>query len=105
MPLLAVLLRALLMRSEAVMIALWSTDKAIRLAAVLVLAGLYIAAVTAFTVFISPLLSQLFSTGYGNVLGLAFPPVAGTVIVGYGALWVTLVGMRYYKTFTAIAVK
>lgn len=34
-----------------------------------------------------PLASALFSTSYGSILGLAFPPIAGTCIVGIFTVW------------------
>lgn len=105
MPVLALLLRALLLRGEAVAIALWSTDKAVRMAAVMVLVAAYIACVVFFTNFIKPLIASLFSTSYGHVIGLAFPPIAGTVLAGVIGLWGCIVVKRYYFKFTKIMVK
>jgi hypothetical protein len=73
-----------------------TTKYAIRLAAVLALAAAYVVAVAIFTAFIAPLFAQLFSSGIaGTVLGLAFPPIAGTVVAGLSALWVAMITYRY----------
>jgi hypothetical protein len=36
---------------------------------------------------VSPLVGQMFSTQYGQFLGLAFPPIAGTCMTGIAATW------------------
>ena len=81
-----------------------TTKYALRIAAVLVLAALYIAAVALFSAFVSPLIGALFNTGYGQFIGLAFPPIAGTVVAGLAGLWVALVGFTYYQRFARILV-
>lgn len=104
MPLFAVLFKAV-MGNVVAFLSLFVTAKyAMRMAAVLALAAIYITAVTLFSTFVSPLLSSLFTTGYGQFLGLAFPPIAGTVVAGLAALWVALVSSNYYQRFARVLV-
>lgn len=103
MPLFAALVQALFGSAVRVMLALAAARETVRLSGVLVLAALYLAAVVAYSAFIQPLLGSLFSTSYGQVLGLAFPPISGTVITGLSALWVTLLAKRYIVRFGAMA--
>jgi hypothetical protein len=37
---------------------------------------------------IVPLASSLFSTSYGSIIGLAFPPVAGTCMLAISGTWI-----------------
>lgn len=43
-----------------------------------------------------PLATQLFSTSYGSIIGLAFPPIAGTCILGITTVW-TACGLYSYQ--------
>lgn len=104
MPLLAALLKPLLLHLAAVWFALTKTQLGIRVAVAVGIAGTYVACVTGFTVFIAPLISALFSTSYGQVIGLAFPPVSGTVLAGIVGLWVSLVAKNYYLKTIKLAV-
>jgi len=45
------------------------------------------ALLAAFNLAVAPLVAQMFSTAYGQLLGLAFPPVAGTCLAVYGSMW------------------
>lgn len=103
MPLLAALIKGLFGSAISLMLALVAARESIRLSGVLILAGVYLVAVVAYSSFISPLIGSLFSTSYGQVLGLAFPPISGTIIVGLSALWVTLLAKRYVVRFGALA--
>lgn len=40
-----------------------------------------------FATVVSPLVGSLFSTAYGQFLGLAFPPMAGTCLAAISASW------------------
>lgn len=104
MPFLGQLLAGLLGNFYALVLALVGARYALALSAVVGLATLYVAAVAAFSAFISPLLGSLFSTQYGQFLGLAFPPVAGTVVAGLSGLWLGLMGYRYLHRFVALLV-
>lgn len=68
--------------------ALWFTQKAaIGLAAVATLATIVVALLVAMRAVVSPLLAQLFATEYGQFLGLAFPPIAGTCLAAIATTW------------------
>lgn len=56
---------------------------AVRVTGVAVLVALASGLITTFNGYIVPLLSMLFDTQYGQFIGLAFPPVAGTVMTIY----------------------
>lgn len=104
MPFLGALLQGLFGNIYALVLAIVGARYAVALSAVIGLATLYVAAVAAFTAFVNPLLAELFNTQYGQFMGLAFPPVAGTVVAGLSALWVGLVGYRYLYRFASLLV-
>jgi len=56
-------------------------------AALTALATITGAALVTFNALVSPLVAQMFSTSYGQLIGLAFPPVAGTCMATLGAAW------------------
>lgn len=104
MPIFAALFKVI-MGNLVAFVTMYLTSKyAMRIAAVLALAAIYISAVTLFSTTVSPLIGALFSTGYGQFIGLAFPPIAGTVVAGYVALWVALVGWSYWQRFARVLV-
>jgi uncharacterized protein (DUF697 family) len=87
MPILAGLLVSLF-SSLASLFALQLTKKtAFGLAAVTTLGTLYGALVVTMNAAVSPLLSALFSTSYGQFIGLAFPPMAGTCLGIIASVW------------------
>lgn len=50
--------------------------------------GLALAALMAtFNYLVAPLVGAMFSTQYGQFLGLAFPPMAGTCMASIGTAW------------------
>lgn len=104
MPILSLLIKALFMNAYSLVIALKSTETAIRFTAIAILAAAYISCVVGFTTFIQPLLSNLFNTQYGQVVGLAFPPISGTIITGIVTLWGCIVAKRYYRWVVTIGV-
>lgn len=104
MPALAALLSGLLGNVYALVLAVVGARYALTLSAGLALATLYVTAVAVFSAFVSPLLGALFSTEYGQFMGLAFPPVAGTVLAGLFGLWNALMGYRYLYRFAALMV-
>lgn len=103
MPLLAALLKSALTWLGTVGIILTESKQAIRIGFALGMASAYTLCVLGFTTFIAPLIGALFSTSYGQVIGMAFPPIAGTIIVGLGSLWACIVANNYYKTFGTLA--
>lgn len=60
---------------------------AIKLAGVAAIVACGTVLMTTFNGVVAPLASQLFSTQYGQLLGLAFPPVSGTCVAGITAVW------------------
>lgn len=60
---------------------------AIATAAVAALAVVTGALLLGFNTLVAPLVAQLFSTNYGQVIGLAFPPVAGTCVAAISIAW------------------
>ena len=40
-----------------------------------------------FNTLVSPLVQAMFSTQYGQFLGLAFPPISGTCMATIGTIW------------------
>lgn len=60
---------------------------AIATAAVAALGVVTVALLAGFNMLVAPLAANLFATSYGQVLGLAFPPVAGTCIAAIGVCW------------------
>lgn len=75
---------------------------AVRVFAVGFLASIYLACVLTFTAWIGPLFAAITSTAYGFILGLLFPPIAGTITAGLMTYRMCVVGVRYtsrlYKT-------
>jgi hypothetical protein len=60
---------------------------AIRIAAVAAIAVLGTGLMALFNTVVSPLVAQLFTTQYGQLIGLVFPPIAGTCLAGIATLW------------------
>lgn len=60
---------------------------AVAAASIAALAILYGALFVTFNAIVQPLVAQLFSTQYGQALGLAFPPAAGNCLAALGAAW------------------
>jgi uncharacterized membrane protein YqaE (UPF0057 family) len=77
---------------------------AVRIVAATTLAGIYLACVVYYTNMISGWIGSVFSTAYGALLGLLFPPVAGTVVAGMAAYYTCIVGKRYISMLTKLAV-
>lgn len=46
-----------------------------------------LALVATFNLTVKPLVAAMFSTQYGQFIGLAFPPIAGTCLAAIGATW------------------
>lgn len=83
---------------------IFGAKNATRIVAAGTLATIYLSCVLVFTVMIVPWFLALFTTAYGALLGLLFPPIAGTVV---GALMVyrtCVVGVRYTSRLLKMAV-
>lgn len=76
----------------------------VRIAAAMSIAGIYISCVVYYSAMIVPWLAGGFSTAWGYVLGLLFPPVAGTVMASLATWYGCIVGKRYLSMLTKLAV-
>lgn len=103
MPLLASLISYLSAAFYGLLTHLVGARIAVRLWGVTFLATIYLSCVVAFSTMIGPWLENLFSTAYGSLLGLLFPPIAGTVIFGLGAYWTCVIGVRYVSSLAKTA--
>lgn len=104
MPMLAALLVGWFTRFFSFLVAEVGFKWAIRITIVAAVAAVYVGLVTLFNTTISPLLSALFATSYGTVIGLAFPPIAGTVVTGLAVLWAAKVGYSYLERMASLIV-
>lgn len=87
MPAFAALIPALFGALATFLAKLFAVRLAIRVAAVATLIGCSAILMTTFNGVVAPLVAAAFSTSYGQVLGLAFPPIAGTCLAGIGLVW------------------
>lgn len=71
--------------------AYWAT----RITAAVLLGTIYLACVFYYSQLVGPWFAALFSTAYGALLGLLFPPISGSVIAGITAYYTCVVGKRY----------
>lgn len=95
MPILSTLLLRLLGGVYAVSLAMFGAQWAVRVTAATTIAGLYVACAITFTVMIGPWFLAFASTQFGLLLGLLFPPVAGTVVASLGTFWACILAKRY----------
>jgi hypothetical protein len=95
MPLLAKLLEKLLDGLYGLGLGIFGAKWAIRISSAATLAGLYVACAIAFSQVIVPWLSGWLDTTFGMLLGLLFPPVAGTVLASLVTLWSCVLAKRY----------
>lgn len=77
---------------------------AVRILAAVTLAGIYLACVIYYTEKVTQWIGDLFVTQYGQLLGLLFPPVAGSILAGMAAYYTCIVGKRYITSLTKLAV-
>lgn len=104
MPLLATLLSSISTSIYGLIAAIVGAQYATRITAVLALAAIYISCVTLFTSIVFPWLANLFSTQYGQLLGLLFPPISGSVIASLASYWSCTIGVKYVSGLTKMAV-
>jgi len=90
MPLFAALFSALFSALGVFLAKLFAARLAMRLIGVAALTAMGSAMLTAFNGWISPLVAVAFSTQYGQFIGLAFPPIAGTVLTVYFTAWIAV---------------
>jgi len=87
MPILAGLLVSLFSGLTTFLATYLSKKVAIGLAAAATLGSLYGALVVFMNAAVAPILGSLFSTSYGQFIGLAFPPMAGTCLGIVATTW------------------
>lgn len=104
MSLLAALLKSIGVYVGGLVISVIGVKMAIRLTAVATLAAIYISCVVYYSTMIGPWLIGVFSTAYGALLGLLFPPVAGTVLASLSAYWICVAGQKYVSRLTKMAI-
>lgn len=96
MPVLAALLAAFAGKFFALFSGIFGAIIGMRIAAAVALGTLYVAAVLVFTTVVAPFFGAIVNTQYGYVIGLAFPPMAGTVLAALSGLWIAVAGYRYF---------
>lgn len=104
MPLLGALLSAIGSSIFGIIASIVGAKIAVRLIAAATLAGIYISCVLYFSALVGPWLAGFFSTGFGALLGLLFPPISGTVIAGLFGYYTCIAGAKYVTTLTKLAV-
>lgn len=104
MPLLATLLSTLGASIFGLIAAITGAKIATRLLAVAALATLYISCVVYFTTIIGPWIGTIFSGQYGQLLGLLFPPISGSVLASLAGYWGCVAGLKYVSSLTKMAV-
>lgn len=87
MPLLGLLFTSLFSGAVSFLVQFLSRKVAVAGVAIAALATVTGALLVAFNALINPLASQLFQTAYGQALGLAFPPVAGSCLTTLASAW------------------
>ena len=104
MPVFAAFIGSIGMGVYNLLVALVGVRLAMRVAAVISLATIYTACVIYFSTIIVPWLEGLFMSAYGQLLGLLFPPISGSVIAGLAGYWSCVVGLKYVSSLTKMAV-
>lgn len=94
MPLFAAFFGALFSSLGVFLAKMFAAKLAIRVLGVGALTALAAGLVTTFNNAIAPLMAQLFSTQYGQFLGLAFPPIAGTCLSVYFSVMLAVATYR-----------
>jgi Family of unknown function (DUF5455) len=87
MPIFAAFFGALFSALGTFIAKIFAVKVSLRLIGVTAIIGLWTAALSFFNSQLAPLISSAFNTQYGQLLGLVFPPIAGTcIMVMIGAL-------------------
>lgn len=104
MLLLGNLTKGLFQKGIEILIGIFGLKYTIRMTAVTLLATIYLACVVTFTAWIGPLFLAITTTGYGFILGLLFPPIAGTMVAGLMVYRMCVVGVKYTSRLLKMAV-
>lgn len=89
----------------ALLVALHASRLAARVAVLTAVATSYVALVVLFNTTLSPMWSALVGHEYGQLLGLLFPPVAGSVLAALVTVWVAVLGYRYVSGLASASVR
>ena len=87
MPILAGLLSSLFGGIASFVALLWAKKLAVSTLAVAAFVVTLTALMLVFNQLATPLVAAMFSTQYGQFLGLAFPPIAGTCMASIATCW------------------
>lgn len=106
MPLFAAFFSALFQALGVFLLRLFVAKLGLRVAGYATLVALSVSFVAAFNGFIAPLVSTMFNTQYGQFIGLAFPPIAGTCIAtlvsAMGAVYAYRLKVRLVSVTTGL---
>lgn len=94
MPLLAAFIGSALSGLAAFLVKVFAAKLPIKVAAIAAIVAAGAALMAVFNAAISPLIAQAFNTQYGQFIGLAFPPVAGTCLT---TLLAAFLAIQTYK--------
>jgi len=87
MPLFAQLFSSVFTAFAAFLLQFFASKVAVRVAAIAAVVALGTALLVLFNLAVAPFVLAMFSTNFGQLLGLVFPPVAGTVVAAIITLW------------------
>lgn len=97
MPSFAAFVGVILGKFLGVFVAMFGAVWGLRIAAVVAMATGYVACVVYWSTMLVPWFSAILGTSYGYLLGLLFPPISGTVLVGLVAYWTCVLTLQYTK--------
>lgn len=104
MPLFAALFSSIGTAIFGMIAAITGAKIATRLLAVASLAVIYVSCVVYFSTIVAPWMTGIFSSQYGQLLGLLFPPISGTVLASLAGYWGCVTGLKYVSSLTKMAV-
>lgn len=87
MPLLGALISSLFGGIASFIALFWAKKISVSVLAVAAFALAFAALMVMFNLLVAPLVGAMFSTQYGQFLGLAFPPIAGTCMTSIATAW------------------
>lgn len=87
MPILAALFASLMGGVTSFIAMLWAKKIAVAGLGIIAFAAALTVLMLVFNTLVTPLIAAMFSTQYGQFLGLAFPPMAGTCLASLATCW------------------
>lgn len=87
MPLLGALLASLAGGIASFLTQIWAKKLVVAGLAVAAFAVALVALMAVFNALVAPLVQSMFSTQYGQFIGLAFPPISGTCMTSIASAW------------------